>query len=61
GVAGIDNLDQSAAYVDNWLDRLRDDKKLVVQAAAQAQRAADFILGTTFEEEDAEPQLALSA
>lgn len=60
GVAGIDNLDQSAAYVDNWLGRLRQDKKLVVQAAAQAQRAADFILGTTFEEKE-EPELALTA
>lgn len=59
GVAGIDNLDQSAAYVGNWLEKLRDDKKLVVQAAAAAQRSSDFILGTTFEESE-EPQLALT-
>lgn len=59
GMAGIDNLDQSAAYVDNWLQSLRNDKKLVVQAAALAQRAADHILGTTFEEtKEAEPVLA---
>jgi antirestriction protein ArdC len=60
GVAGIDNLDQSAAYVDNWLQSLRNDMKLVVQAAALAQRAADHILGTTFEENET-PQLVLTA
>lgn len=55
GVAGIDNLDESASYVGGWLKRLQDDRKLVVQAAAQAQKAADLILGTTFGEL-AEPQ-----
>jgi antirestriction protein ArdC len=40
-------LDNSAAYVAAWLQRLRSDTKLVVQAAAQAQKAADFILGTS--------------
>jgi antirestriction protein ArdC len=50
GLAGIDNQDQSAAYVDGWLSALRNDRKLVVQAAAQAQKAADLILGTTFGE-----------
>jgi antirestriction protein ArdC len=44
-------IDNSAAYVAEWLKRLKDDKKLVVQAAAQAQRAADFVLGRTYEEE----------
>jgi antirestriction protein ArdC len=43
-------LDNSAAYVASWLQRLKDDRKLVVHAAAQAQKAADFILGRTFEE-----------
>jgi antirestriction protein ArdC len=35
----------SAAYLNGWLERLRHDKMLLVQAAAQAQKAADFILG----------------
>jgi len=39
-------LDNSAAYIKGWLDQLRGDKAMVVQAAAQAQRATDFILGT---------------
>lgn len=51
GVAGIDNstLENSAAYVGSWLRKLKDDKKLIVQAAGQAQKAADYILGVTFE------------
>ena len=38
---------RGAAYIDSWLKRLRDDKKLIVIAAAQAQKAADLILGRT--------------
>lgn len=45
GAAGIldARIDQSAAYIKGWLERLRDDPRLVVIAAAQAQKAADFI------------------
>lgn len=39
-------VENSAAYIDGWLEKLRSDKRLVVMAAAQAQKAADFILGT---------------
>lgn len=47
GHAGIveRTIDNSAAYLANWLERLRNDNRLVVTAAAQAQKAADFILG----------------
>ena len=38
-------IDNSAAYIQGWLRRLRNDKRLVVFAAAQAQKAADFVLG----------------
>jgi len=46
--AGFDparTLDNSAAYIQFWLGQLRGDKKLVVQAASRAQRAAEVILG----------------
>jgi antirestriction protein ArdC len=54
--AGISppTIEQSAAYIDGWRKKLADDKKLVVQAAGLAQRAADRILGVTFAEADAE-------
>ena len=35
---------QRVAYIQSWLKALRDDKKLVVIAAAQAQKAAEYIL-----------------
>ena len=47
GVTGIENrtIDNSAAYVQGWLKKLKNDKRLVVLAAAQAQKAADYIRG----------------
>lgn len=50
GQAGIGErvIENQAAYVAAWLKRLKEDNKLVVQAGAQAQRAADFILGKTW-------------
>lgn len=53
--AGISpaTIEQSAAYIDGWRKRLQDDKKLVVQAAGLGQRAADHILGVTFDEQPA--------
>jgi antirestriction protein ArdC len=37
-------LDNQAAYIQGWLVKLRSDKRLLITAAAQAQRAADYIL-----------------
>ena len=53
GITGIENqasLTNSAAYVDLWKRKLKGDAKLIVQAAGQAQKAADMIQGKTFEE-----------
>ncbi len=40
-------LENQAAYIAGWLKKLRGHRKLVVHAAAQAQKAADFILNRT--------------
>jgi len=37
-------VENQAAYLQGWLAKLRSDKRLVVIAAAKAQRAADYIL-----------------
>lgn len=59
GAAGIaPNIDQSAAYLNGWLARLKNDKKLVISAASQAQKAADFVLGNIREETDGESATA---
>ncbi len=45
GVCGIAHatIDTSAAYLRSWMAVLRHDPTMLVQAAAQAQRAADYI------------------
>src|SRR3954451_19753977 len=54
GVAGIDNstLENSASYIDSWLRSLKKESRLVLQAAAQAQKAADYILGERKKDEN---------
>lgn len=51
--AGIDlqTIDNSAAYIASWLSALRNDRRLLVQAAAAAQKAADYVLGRKNHEE----------
>ena len=53
GQAGIVDrtITSSAAYLEGWLTQIKQDKTLIVQAAAQAQKAADFILGRQYEGE----------
>jgi antirestriction protein ArdC len=52
GVSGIENrtVDNSAAYIASWLRVLKNDKQMVILAAAQAQRAADFVQGVTYQD-----------
>lgn len=47
GVAGFVEItiDNSAAYIKSWSRKLKEDSRLVVMAASQAQKAADYILG----------------
>jgi len=46
GNCGIENatIDNSVAYVQSWLNVLKNDKTFVIRAAALAQKACDFIL-----------------
>jgi antirestriction protein ArdC len=63
--AGIDSeplMDNSASYLASWLRVLRGDSKMVVYAAAAAQRAVDLIRGVkTAEEVEAASDLKLAA
>ncbi len=45
GLSGIERetLENSAAYLQNWITRLKADHKLILSAASQAQKAADYI------------------
>jgi antirestriction protein ArdC len=54
-IAGIANEHtdrNTTAYIQNWIAKLEEDNRLVVHAAANAQKAVDMILGSTFEEEN---------
>ena len=43
---GIDpDISNTAAYVGNWLERLKNDNREIFRAAADAQRIADYLLG----------------
>lgn len=53
----IDNstIDQSAAYLSNWIKAIKQDNKLVVHAAGAARKAAEMVLGVE-REARTEPQ-----
>lgn len=43
--SGITNtIENSAAYIQGWAKKIRSDKRLVVIAASQGQKAADYVL-----------------
>jgi len=51
-IAGIANEHtdrNTTAYIQNWISKLEEDNRLVIHAAANAQRAADCILGESFD------------
>ncbi len=60
GIAGIEQntLGNSAAYLKTWIARLKSDSRLLVSAASQAQKAADFIRGKTTTHQEAESDAA---
>jgi antirestriction protein ArdC len=47
GIAGIERktLSNSAAYLQSWINVLKSDSHMIVSAASQAQKAADYIQG----------------
>jgi len=51
--AGIDDptIEDSASYIQGWLTYLTSDPRALVIAGAQAQKAADYILGGSGVEE----------
>jgi antirestriction protein ArdC len=54
GICGIENatIDNSAAYIQGWLKKLKSDKKFIVMASGMAQKAVDYIL----EHQDSNPK-----
>ncbi|RRA49300.1 DUF1738 domain-containing protein [Acidipila sp. EB88] len=54
GISSEDTERNTAAYIQNWIKALEGDSRLMITAAAAAQKAVDCILGTRFEDEQSE-------
>ena len=48
----IEKLENNAAYIQGWLERLKNDKRFIVHASAQAQKATAYILNIKNEEKE---------
>ena len=48
GMTGIEQetIQNNAAYIKSWIRTFKNDSKVLIMAAAQAQKAVDYILGT---------------
>ncbi len=46
GIAGIesDTHKNSVAYIQNWVAKLKNDPKMIMQASSEAQKAVDYVL-----------------
>jgi antirestriction protein ArdC len=44
GISSPESLRNSAAYVQNWLQALKNDKQMIIGAAARAEKAVRLIL-----------------
>lgn len=53
GIAPLE-IEDSAAYLRSWKKTIQADPRLVLIAAGQAQKAADYVMGRTATEADAE-------
>ena len=55
-IAGIKQTDgefqNHASYVDSWLKELKHDSKYIFKAAAQANKAAEFLMKSKEEKEN---------
>jgi antirestriction protein ArdC len=56
GIPASENIENCAAYLENWLKAMRGDTKFIFKAAATASKAVDFLLShiRTPEEQPAE-------
>ena len=61
-ISGIEDetMENSAAYIQHWIERLKNDPKLIISASGQAQKAADYIQGIKWNKEaEKEPKKEL--
>jgi len=44
--------EQNAAYMQEWISKLKNDKRFILSASSHAQKAVDFILNVKFDEKE---------
>ena len=52
GLETPETFQNSAAYIQSWLNALKNDKKLIVSASGKAEKAAKYILGINEDEKE---------
>ena len=59
GIEATAEMDNSAAYIQSWLLALKNDRKMIVYAAAAAQKATDYITNAKpYEEKEEKEEIA---
>lgn len=59
GLPTVERLENHASYLKNWLQKMQDDPKYLLTAAAQAAKAADYVLDFSRESVE-EPESAMA-
>jgi antirestriction protein ArdC len=56
GITGIEQetIQNNAAYIKSWIRTFKDDSKVLIMAATQAQKAVDYILGNQYNPKNAQ-------
>lgn len=49
-------FENNVAYIQAWLDKLKNDKKFIIYASAKAQKSVDYILNVQTKEQDEVPE-----
>lgn len=50
---GLDVIDESASYIDSWIQALKSDKKAIFRATGKAREASDYMFNTLYEQTEA--------
>lgn len=54
GLESEKSFKNSAAYIENWKNAIKEDKRMIVSAAGKADKAVEMIVGKTLDEEPKE-------
>lgn len=45
------HIENSAAYLQGWLEKLKDERKFLMQAAQQAEKSCDYVRGESYDKQ----------